>query len=246
MRAGLSGDSAENSTEGLIELRHVHRTHAMGDGVVNALNGVSLSVHAGGGLAITGPSGCGKSSLLNVLGLLHRPSAGTYRFAGEDVQALAPRALARLRGRDIGFVFQQFHLLPHLSAIDNVALPLRYGSLDTAEVARRAGDALDAVGLSERAAHKPAQLSGGQCQRVAIARALVGRPRLLLADEPTGALDSDNGARVLDLMLALHRQRGMTLIVVTHDAAIAQRLPRCVSLRDGRLHSDLTREAVRG
>jgi putative ABC transport system ATP-binding protein len=218
----------------------------MGDGVVHALNGVSLSVHAGEGLAVTGPSGCGKSSLLNVLGLLHRPSAGAYRFAGQDVQALAPRALSRLRGRDIGFVFQQFHLLPHLSAIDNVALPLRYGSLAAAEVARQAGDALDAVGLSERAAHKPAQLSGGQCQRVAIARALVGRPRLLLADEPTGALDSDHGARVLELMLALHRQRGMTLIVVTHDAAIAQRLPRRVRLRDGRLHSDLTQEVVRG
>jgi putative ABC transport system ATP-binding protein len=246
MRAGLAEDSIESRAEILIELRQVHRTHPMGDGVVNALNGVSLSVHAGAGLAITGPSGCGKSSLLNVLGLLHQPSAGTYRFAGHDMQALGPRALARLRGRDIGFVFQQFHLLPHLSAIDNVALPLRYGSLGTAEVARQAGDALDAVGLSERAAHKPAQLSGGQCQRVAIARALVGRPRLLLADEPTGALDSDNGARVLDLMLALHRQRGMTLIVVTHDAAIAQRLPRCVSLCDGRLHSDQTREAVRG
>jgi putative ABC transport system ATP-binding protein len=223
----------------LLDLRQVQRRHAMGNAMVNALDGIDLSVQAGEGLAITGPSGCGKSSLLNVLGLLDRPSSGQYHFAGQDVLALAPRALARLRGRCIGFVFQQFHLLPHLSALDNVALPLRYGSLDAAEVPRRAADALAAVGLSERALHRPAQLSGGQCQRVAIARALVGRPQLLLADEPTGALDSASGERVLDLMLDLHREHGMTLIVVTHDAAVARRLQRCVSLRDGRVQGDL-------
>jgi putative ABC transport system ATP-binding protein len=263
----------------LLELRQVQRIHATGEqlcagppqaqllpprgagavcgdrgstykGRVHALAGIDLRVQAGEGLAITGPSGCGKSSLLNVLGLLDRPSAGEYRFAGQDVQALAPRALARLRGQGIGFVFQQFHLLPHLTALDNVALPLRYGSLGAAEAARQAGEALAAVGLAERALHRPAQLSGGQCQRVAIAQALVARPRVLLADEPTGALDSANGEHVLDLMLALHRERGMTLIVVTHDAAIARRLPRCVRLRDGRVQGDeqcgVAREAVHG
>jgi putative ABC transport system ATP-binding protein len=223
----------------LIELCRVERTHALGEVQVRALDGVDLVVHEGEGLAITGPSGGGKSSLLNLLGLLDRPSAGTYRFAGQDVQALAPRALARLRGRSIGFVFQQFHLLPHLDALENVALPLRYDHPGAAEVRRRAAAALEAVGLSDRASHKPAQLSGGQCQRVAIARALVGQPRLLLADEPTGALDSANGARVLELMLDLHRHRGMTLIVVTHDPAIAARLPRQVTLRDGRVQADL-------
>jgi putative ABC transport system ATP-binding protein len=234
----------------LLELHEVQRFHAMGalpgdaGQGVRALAGVSLSVQAGECLAITGPSGCGKSTLLNVLGLLDRPSAGRYRFGGQDVQALPMRTLASLRGRCIGFVFQQFHLLPHLSALDNVALPLRYRGLGTAEVVRRAGDALAAVGLAERTAHRPAQLSGGQCQRVAIARALVGRPVLLLADEPTGALDSATGAQVLDLMLALHRERGMTLIVVTHDPAIAGRLPRCVRLRDGRVQSDEAWTAV--
>jgi putative ABC transport system ATP-binding protein len=231
----------------LLELHEVQRIHAMGGPQgdagrgVRALAGVSLSVQAGECLAITGPSGCGKSTLLNVLGLLDRPSAGRYRFSGQDVQALPARALASVRGRCIGFVFQQFHLLPHLSALDNVALPLRYRGLGAVDVVRRAGDALAAVGLAERAAHRPAQLSGGQCQRVAIARALVGRPALLLADEPTGALDSRTGTQVLELMLALHREHGMTLIVVTHDAAIAGRLPRCVMLRDGRVESDEAR-----
>lgn len=222
----------------LIEMRQVQRAHTMGQVQVHALAGIDLRVHAGECLAITGPSGCGKSSLLNVLGLLDLPSAGEYRFAGQDVRAMASRALARLRGRAIGFVFQQFHLLPYLTALENVALPLRYGSLPVAEVARQAGEALAAVGLAQRALHRPAQLSGGQCQRVAIARALVTRPQVLLADEPTGALDSATGERVMDLMLALHRERAMTLIVVTHDAAIAQRLPRCVSLRDGRVQGN--------
>lgn len=224
--------------DSIIELDQVRLSHAMGEGVVHALDGVNLSVKKGECLAITGPSGCGKSSLLNVLGLLDVPSAGSYRFDGHNIDHLNSRALARLRWESIGFVFQQFHLLPHLSALDNVALPLRYSSLSAVQITDRAQEALHTVGLFDRATHRPNQLSGGQCQRVAIARALVGQPRLLLADEPTGALDSVNGEMVLQLMLRLHRSRDMTFIVVTHDAGIAQRLPRCVHLRDGRVHSD--------
>ena len=227
-------------TDGIIQLDRVRRSHWMGDGEVHALNGITLSVQEGECLAITGASGCGKSSLLNVLGLLDGPSSGTYRFAGQDVSQLDSRAQARLRWQSIGFVFQRFHLLPHLSARDNVALPLCYSSLGAAERRQRASEALQAVDLQDRAAHHPNQMSGGQCQRVAIARALVGRPRLLLADEPTGSLDSVSGELVLQLLLALHRTHGMTLIVVTHDASLAQRMPRCVRLSDGRIESDLS------
>jgi ABC-type lipoprotein export system ATPase subunit len=234
------------AAQGIIELDQVRRSYLMGDVEVHALDGVSLSVQEGECLAITGASGCGKSSLLNVLGLLDAPSAGTYRLAGKDVHTLNSRALARLRGEFIGFVFQQFHLLPHLSALDNVALPLCYGSLSAAELKRRASEALQAVDLLDRATHRPDQLSGGQCQRVAIARALVGHPRVLLADEPTGALDSVNGELVLQLLLALHRTHGMTLIVVTHDADLARRMPRCLRLSDGRVHSDTRHEAAYG
>jgi putative ABC transport system ATP-binding protein len=225
--------------ETLIELHQVRRSHIMQGDMVNALNSVDLSVQAGECLAITGPSGCGKTSLLNVLGLLDPPSDGTYRFAGQDVHKLDSRALARIRWQGIGFVFQQFHLLPHLTAIDNVALPLHYGNFDSREVKRRAHDALEAVGMLDRAKHRPDQLSGGQCQRVAIARALAVQPRLLLADEPTGALDSITGERVVELMLNLHRTHHMTLIIVTHDANLAKRLPRCVRLRDGCVQSDV-------
>jgi ABC-type lipoprotein export system ATPase subunit len=223
----------------IIELRQVTRRHAMGDTVVNALDDVALSVHEGECLAVTGPSGCGKSSLLNVLGLLDPPTSGTYRLAGQSVSQLSSRALSQLRRQHIGFVFQQFHLLPHLSALENVALPLRYGNSSSAEIKRQASAALEAVDLLDRATHRPNQLSGGQCQRVAIARALVGQPSLLLADEPTGALDSVNGDLVMKLMLSLHRARRMTLILVTHDHHLAQRLPRCVRMVDGRVESDV-------
>lgn len=226
------------SREVLIDLQKISRRHVIGDGVVNSLDGVSLTVRDGEYLAITGPSGCGKSSLLNVLGLLDRPDAGTHFFSGCDVRALDVRGLARLRAENIGFVFQQFHLLPHVNARDNVALPLRYANFSASEVKRRANEALAAVDLSDRAEHLPRQLSGGQCQRVAIARALVRRPHLLLADEPTGALDSSSGERIMELMLALHRSHGMTLILVTHDTALAQTVPRCVRLKDGRVASD--------
>lgn len=229
-------------TSALIELRRVRRVYNLGDSAVNALDGLDLSVQAGEGVAVTGSSGSGKSSLLNVLGMLDEPTSGSYCFSGQELQGLAPREVARLRGKSIGFVFQQFHLLPHLSAVENVALPLHYRNLGAAHARMQARDALDAVGLSDRASHKPAQLSGGQCQRVAIARALVGRPLLLLADEPTGALDSHTGKHVLDLMLTLHRERNMTLVVVTHDAAVAQRLPRCLRLSNGRLQSDVAQD----
>lgn len=231
-------------TSGIIELDQVYRNFVMGDSIVHALNGVSLSVREGECLAITGSSGCGKSSLLNVLGLLDKPSAGTYRLAGQDLQAVNSRGLARLRWECIGFVFQQFHLLPHLSALDNVALPLHYGNLALSELNHRASESLRAVGLLDRAKHRPNQLSGGQCQRVAIARALVCQPRILLADEPTGALDSFNGEMVLQLMLELHRMHDMTLIVVTHDIELAHRMPRCLKMQDGRVLSDTHNEEI--
>ncbi len=180
-----------------------------------------------------------------MLGLLDPPDGGIYRFAGQNTQALSSRELARLRWESIGF-FQNFHLLPHLTALDNVALPLHYGSLGPSELKRKAAAALDAVGLLSRAEHRPNQLSGGQCQRVAIARALVCQPRLLLADEPTGALDSVSGELVMNLMLTLRRTLGMTLVMVTHDTQLASGFPRCLHLVDGRVQRDVRQEAVHG
>lgn len=230
----------------LIELQKVQRRHVMGDSAVKVLNDIDLQVHEGECVAVVGPSGGGKSSLLNVLGLLDPPDGGIYRFAGQNTQALSSRELARLRWESIGFVFQNFHLLPHLTALDNVALPLHYGSLSPSELKRKAAAALDAVGLLSRAEHRPNQLSGGQCQRVAIARALVCQPRLLLADEPTGALDSVSGELVMNLMLTLRRTLGMTLVMVTHDTQLASGFPRCLHLVDGRVQRDVRQEAVHG
>jgi putative ABC transport system ATP-binding protein len=220
----------------LIEAVDVERTYRLGRDVeVRALRGVSLALAPGEHVAIVGTSGSGKSTLLNLLGALDRPTAGHVRFLGRDVQEMSDAELAELRNRRIGFVFQSFHLLPRLSARDNVLLPLVYRPTGRRERLRRAEAALDAVGLGDRMDHRPAELSGGQQQRVAIARALVTEPDLVLADEPTGNLDTTTGEEVLDLLGRLVEDHGTALVVITHEAEVAARATRTIELRDGQV-----------
>ncbi len=228
----------------LIELVDVVKTYVMGDVSVEALRGVSLAVEEGEFVAIMGASGSGKSTLMNLLGCLDRPTSGTYRLAGEEVSRLSPNALAAIRNRTIGFVFQNFNLLSRTSAAENVELPLLYSGVSARERHRRAVEALERVGLADRADHHPNQLSGGQQQRVAIARALVTRPRLILADEPTGNLDSRTSVEVMALLQELGRG-GMTVVLVTHEPDIAEYAARVVTMRDGRILSDERRAARR-
>ena len=218
----------------MIELASVSRTFQVGGEEVHALADIDLTVAAGEHLAIIGPSGSGKSTLLNILGLLDRPTIGTYRLDGDDVSALTDGERTRLRREAIGFVFQFFHLVPRLTAVDNVALPMVFAGIPRGERQARAAAALEQMGLAGRAAHRPDQLSGGERQRVAIARATVMGPRLLLADEPTGNLDSTAGRQVLDLLEGMNRD-GLTLVVITHDPEIAGRAHRHITLRDGRI-----------
>jgi len=218
----------------VIRLRGIRRVFRVGETTVEALAGIDLEVDAGEHLAIMGPSGSGKSTLLNVLGCLDRPTAGSYELDGREVARLSEAELTRVRRHKIGFVFQSFHLVPRLTAAANVELPMIFAGVPRAERRRRAAAMLEAVGLAARADHRPEQMSGGERQRVAIARAMVMGPKILLADEPTGNLDSRSGRQVLELLESLHR-RGLTLIVVTHDPAVARRAARLVVLHDGRI-----------
>jgi putative ABC transport system ATP-binding protein len=221
----------------LLDARDLHRVYRAGDVEVRALAGVTLAVEAGESLAIVGASGSGKSTLMNVLGCLDRPTSGSYRLAGEEVTRLDRNRLAEIRNRTIGFVFQSFNLLPRTSALENVELPLSYAGLPAGERRRRAGLALERVGLGDRRRHTPSQLSGGQQQRVAIARALVTEPRVLLADEPTGNLDSRTGAEILAILDALVAG-GITVVLVTHEPDVAAHAARVVEMRDGRIVCD--------
>lgn len=221
----------------MIELQDVHRHYAMSGQTVRALAGVDLRIEAGQFVAITGQSGSGKSSLLNILGCLDHPTRGRYLIEGRDVASLDDEAGSDIRNRRIGFVFQSFHLLPRLTVLENVLLPLRFHRDPPADAPRHADELLERVGLSQRRDHRPSELSGGQMQRAAIARALLLRPALLLADEPTGNLDSKSAADVLALIDEVHAG-GQTVVMVTHDNDIAARAPRQVKLRDGRIEHD--------
>ncbi|MGN4933913.1 ABC transporter ATP-binding protein [Aeromonas rivipollensis] len=222
----------------LIRLDAVSRRFTLGGTEVAALEHVSLRVAEGEYLAVMGPSGSGKSTLLNVLGLLDRPDEGRYWLGGEDTATLSEPALALLRGHRIGFVFQSFHLIPRLTARENVELPLMLCGVLPAERHRRSQRLLGDLGLDNRADHRPAELSGGQRQRVAIARAMAMAPRLILADEPTGNLDSRSGEEVITLLEGLNREQGITLMVVTHDPRLGERAGRRISMDDGRISSD--------
>jgi putative ABC transport system ATP-binding protein len=218
----------------VIRLENVWRTYAMGGQELHALQDVSEHIREGEHVAIMGPSGSGKSTLLNTLGCLDRPTSGTYRLNGRDTANLDDDELSHLRAEQLGFVFQSYHLVARLSAVDNVALPLLFAGVPRSERRRRALAVLDAVALSDRVDHRPSELSGGQRQRVAVARAMVMGPRVLLADEPTGNLDSTAGAQVLDLLGRLHAE-GLTLVVVTHNATVARRADRVLILVDGQI-----------
>src|SRR5688500_19580656 len=218
----------------LIELRDVHKVYDMGAEQVRALNGVDLDIERGEYVAVMGASGSGKSTLMNLLGCLDTPSAGSYRLNGTAVQGLGDTELAAIRNREIGFVFQTFNLLARTDALHNVELPLIYGGLPRRERREKAKRALDRVGLADRMHHQPNELSGGQRQRVAIARALVNDPAIILADEPTGALDTRTGDEVLALFKQLNAQ-GRTILIVTHDLNVARHCPREIYIRDGQI-----------
>ena len=223
----------------MIEIRNLTKAYVMGTTTVKALDGIDLTILTGEYVAIVGPSGSGKSTLMNMLGALDTPTSGEYFLNGEDVSKMNEKQLAKVRNKNIGFVFQRYNLMGRISAQRNVELPARYSGFGAGERSKRALTALESVGLADKVNNKPTELSGGQQQRVAIARALVNQPTILMADEPTGALDSRTGIEILDLFERLQKERNMTLIVVTHDPDIAARANRIVRIRDGKIESDV-------
>ncbi len=225
-----------------IELIDLHKHYRQGNTAIRALDGVSLNIESGEFVSIVGRSGSGKTTLLDVMGLLLKPSSGTVRMGGVDTAHLGERRRADLRGRRIGFIFQEYNLLPSLSVVENVALPLRYASGARGDGRRRARRLLELVGLAGQAHLRPLELSGGQQQRVAIARALVMNPAVVLADEPTGAVDTETSEQILVLMRKLNREEGVTFVIVTHDLELAARTDRMIRLRDGRIVGDHTVE----
>jgi putative ABC transport system ATP-binding protein len=229
----------------LVEARDLWKVYELGDMRVEALRGVTLSIDAGEAVAVMGASGSGKSTFMNLLGCLDRPTRGSLRFGEHEILEASADERAEIRSREIGFVFQSFNLIPRTSAIENVELPLVYAGVSAAEQERLAREALRAVGLAGREHHTPSQLSGGQQQRVAIARALVNRPRLLLADEPTGNLDTRSSQEIMEIFQRLQRDSGITLVLVTHERDIAAYLDRVITFRDGEVISDVRQTAVR-
>jgi putative ABC transport system ATP-binding protein len=224
-------------SDGLIEITDVHKVYEMGETPVNALDGVSLTVGRGEYVAIMGPSGSGKSTLMNIVGCLDTPTSGSYKLRGTEIRERDDDELARIRNQEIGFIFQTFNLLPRADALHNVELPLIYAGRPAKERRERARAMLESVGLGDRTHHRPNELSGGQRQRVAIARALVNGPSLVLADEPTGNLDTKTGLEIMGILDDIHR-RGNTVILVTHEEEVAARAHRVIRLRDGRIESD--------
>jgi putative ABC transport system ATP-binding protein len=234
----IEPNQSEASGKPVIRLENVFKTYDLGEIQVQALRGVSLEVREGEFVAVMGPSGSGKSTIMNILGCLDRPTKGRYFLDGVDVSGMTKTELARIRNRKLGFVFQQFNLLSRTSALENVELPTVYAGISPDERAKRAMEALTRVGLADRAGHHPSQLSGGQQQRVAIARGLVNRPSILLADEPTGNLDSRTSVEIMEILQTLNDEQGLTIVLVTHEPDIAQYAKRTLLFRDGKLKRD--------
>jgi putative ABC transport system ATP-binding protein len=241
-KTGEAKPAVQAKSNVVIRLERIHKTYHMGDIEVHALRGVSLEIRRGEFVAIMGPSGSGKSTMMNIIGCLDHPSRGQYYLEGEDVSKVDKAGLADIRNRNIGFVFQSFNLVPRTSAAENVELPLIYAGVGAAERLRRAREALAEVGLSDRERNMPNQLSGGQQQRVALARALVNNPSLILADEPTGALDTRTSVEMMEIFQRLNRERNLTVILVTHEPDIAQYADRIIQFRDGRIRRDFAVE----
>jgi lipoprotein-releasing system ATP-binding protein len=223
---------------GRIEIRNLGKTYMMDGARIEALKGVSLDIDRGDSLAILGVSGAGKSTLLHILGTLDHPTEGTFLYDGVSIFDWSEKKLAEFRNRKVGFVFQFHHLLPEFTSLENTMMPALIAGLTRGEARRKAEAILDEVGLTERRTHKPGELSGGEQQRVAVARALVMEPEMLLADEPTGNLDTETGSRIHEMLAQLNRTRGITLVVVTHNQSLADRMSRCIGLRDGRIVKD--------
>ncbi len=222
----------------IVKLENVVKTYFMGKNEVHALRGISFEIQQGEFVSIMGPSGSGKSTCMNMIGCLDRPTSGIVEINGKQTATMTEKELAALRSQTVGFVFQQYHLISSLNVIENVMLPLKYQKIDKNERRERALKALNEVGLSDRASHRPHELSGGQKQRVAITRAMITNPKILLADEPTGALDSETGHQVMEMFRKINRELGTTVIIVTHDQKIGESTPRCLKILDGSLTAD--------